>query len=66
MQRIPHPGGPVATNKAAALSKFLQRKLETSSGSLGLDPALVEAAVENAKATLHGNYPDDCLLVLLF
>lgn len=52
--RIPHPGGPVATNKAAALAKFLQRKLETSSGSLGLDPALVEAAVENAKATLHG------------
>ncbi|KAI5080561.1 hypothetical protein GOP47_0003744 [Adiantum capillus-veneris] len=52
--RIPHPGGPVTTNKAAALAKFLQRKLETSSGSLSLDPVLVEAAVENAKANLHG------------
>ncbi|KAH7351745.1 hypothetical protein KP509_19G012900 [Ceratopteris richardii] len=51
--RIPHPGGPVATNKAAALAKFLQRKLETS-GSVSLNPTLVEAAVENAKASLHG------------
>lgn len=52
--RIPHPGGPVATNKAAALAKFLQRKLEKSSGTASLDPVLVEAAVNNAKATLHG------------
>ncbi|MCO5601403.1 hypothetical protein L7F22_055523 [Adiantum nelumboides] len=52
--RKPHPGGAVATNKAAALAKFLQRKLEASPGSLSLDPLLVEAAVENAKANLRG------------
>eukprot|EP00249_Psilotum_nudum_P021290 c28052_g2_i2 orf=327-782(+) len=51
--RIAHPGGPVATNKAAALAKFLQRKNEKPSIGSSLDPALVEAAVRNANASLQ-------------
>ncbi|CAI7855241.1 unnamed protein product [Closterium sp. NIES-54] len=56
--RQAHPGGPLATNKAAALSRFLQRRLAASGeGSEGgergaLDPRLVEVAVRNAQATL--------------
>ncbi|CAI5518880.1 unnamed protein product [Closterium sp. Naga37s-1] len=56
--RQAHPGGPLATNKAAALSRFLQRRLAASGeGSKGgergaLDPRLVEVAVRNAQATL--------------
>ncbi|CAM6089042.1 unnamed protein product [Calypogeia fissa] len=46
--RLAHPGGPLATNKAAALAKFLKRKL-AQDGAASLDPALVERAVENAK-----------------
>lgn len=38
----------MATNKAAALAKFLKRKL-AEDGAASLDPALVERAVENAK-----------------
>jgi hypothetical protein len=37
------------------LAKFLQRKLETPSGTASLNPELVEAAVENAKAAVQGN-----------
>ncbi|CAI5458978.1 unnamed protein product [Closterium sp. Yama58-4] len=56
--RQAHPGGPLATNKAAALSRFLQRRLAASAeggegGERGaLDPRLVEVAVRNAQATL--------------
>ncbi|CAI5526264.1 unnamed protein product [Closterium sp. Naga37s-1] len=56
--RTAHPGGPLATNKAAALSRFLQRRLAASAeggegGERGaLDPRLVEVAVRNAQATL--------------
>eukprot|EP00249_Psilotum_nudum_P021289 c28052_g2_i1 orf=327-734(+) len=53
--RIAHPGGPVATNKAAALAKFLQRKNEKPSIGSSLDPALVEAAVRNANASLQAD-----------
>jgi len=49
--RLAHPGGALATNKAAALAKFLQRKLNEPGGAATLDPDLVERAVENAKAT---------------
>ena len=49
--RLAHPGGPLATNKAAALAKFLKRKLNEPGGAASLDPALVERAVDNAKAT---------------
>jgi hypothetical protein len=41
----------LATNKAAALAKFLKRKLNEPGGAASLDPALVERAVDNAKAT---------------
>lgn len=53
--RVAHPGGPVATNKAVALAKFLQRKLQEPSGSASLDPDLVERAVEDAKSSLHAD-----------
>jgi len=56
--RLAHPGGALATNKAAALAKFLQRKLNEPGGAATLDPDLVERAVENAKATaIAGQQP---------
>ncbi|CAK9229952.1 unnamed protein product [Sphagnum troendelagicum] len=51
--RLAHPGGPLATNKAVALGKFLKRKLSEPGGATSLDPALVEQAVNNAKATVE-------------
>ncbi|KAH9328378.1 hypothetical protein KI387_000486, partial [Taxus chinensis] len=51
--RLAHPGGPVATNKAVALAKFLQRKLQEPGGSASLDPNLVEKAVQDAKSALY-------------
>lgn len=44
-----HPGGAIKTNKAAALAKFLERKLQEPRGLESLDPDLIEVAVENAK-----------------
>lgn len=56
--RLAHPGGALATNKAAALAKFLKRKLNEPGGAATLDPDLVERAVENAKATaIAGQQP---------
>ncbi|BBN12932.1 hypothetical protein MPTK1_5g24080 [Marchantia polymorpha subsp. ruderalis] len=49
--RLAHPGGALATNKAAALAKFLKRKLEEPGGAATLNPSLVERAVQNAKIT---------------
>ncbi|KAL8162246.1 hypothetical protein V2J09_013735 [Rumex salicifolius] len=49
--RIPHPGGPVTTNKAVALAKFLERKLQEPGGLDSLNPDLVESAVRKAKET---------------
>ncbi|KAL2651967.1 hypothetical protein R1flu_020095 [Riccia fluitans] len=49
--RLAHPGGPLATNKAAALAKFLKRKLEEPGGAASLNPTLVERAVQNARVT---------------
>lgn len=46
----------MATNKAAALAKFLKRKLSEPGGAATLDPDLVERAVENAKATAIAGY----------
>jgi hypothetical protein len=48
--RLAHPGGPVVTNKAAALARFLKRKLQEPSGLADLNPELVERAVKAAKA----------------
>ncbi|XP_057958846.1 uncharacterized protein LOC131151603 [Malania oleifera] len=47
-----HPGGPVTTNKAAALAKFLERKLQDPSGLASLNPDLIELAVKNAKQSV--------------
>lgn len=43
------------TNKAAALAKFLDRKLQDTSGLSSLDPRLIELAVKNAKHTLQSS-----------
>ncbi|KAL8515602.1 hypothetical protein ACS0TY_014336 [Phlomoides rotata] len=51
--RLAHPGGPMKTNKAAALAKFLERKLQEPNGLASVDPKLVELAVKNAKQTVQ-------------
>ncbi|KAK9992317.1 hypothetical protein SO802_027302 [Lithocarpus litseifolius] len=50
--RLAHPGGPLRTNKAAALAKFLERKLQEPDGLASINPDLVEIAVQNAKRTV--------------
>ncbi|CAG7910939.1 unnamed protein product [Brassica rapa] len=50
--RLAHPGGPVKTNKAAALAKFLERKLQDPNGLSSIDPDLIELAVKNARDTV--------------
>ncbi|KAJ6819085.1 uncharacterized protein M6B38_405110 [Iris pallida] len=46
-------GGAMKTNKAAALAKFLERKLHQPGGLDSIDPDLLQLAVDNAKETLH-------------
>ncbi|CAK9158790.1 unnamed protein product [Ilex paraguariensis] len=53
--RLAHPGGPLKTNKAAALAKFLERKLQDPNGLASINPQLVELAVKNAKHTVHSS-----------
>ncbi|MCD7447000.1 hypothetical protein HAX54_020778, partial [Datura stramonium] len=53
--RLAHPGGPMKTNKAAALAKFLERKLQDPHGLSSLDPRLIELAVKNAKDTVQSS-----------
>lgn len=53
MCRLAHPGGPMKTNKAAALAKFLERKLQEPNGLASVDLKLVELAVKNAKQTVQ-------------
>uniref|UniRef100_A0A1D1YNW5 Uncharacterized protein n=1 Tax=Anthurium amnicola TaxID=1678845 RepID=A0A1D1YNW5_9ARAE len=53
--RLAHPGGPLATNKAAALAKFLERKLQQPGGLESIDPDLLEVAVKNAKETVKAS-----------
>lgn len=50
--RLAHPGGPLTTNKAAALAKFLERKLKEPDGLSSIDPDILELAVKNAKDTV--------------
>lgn len=50
--RLAHPGGPLKTNKAAALAKFLERKLQDPNGLSSIDPDLIELAVKNARDTV--------------
>lgn len=53
--RLAHPGGPLATNKAAALAKFLERKLKDPNGLASINPDLLELAVNNAKETVYAS-----------
>ncbi|XP_076916850.1 uncharacterized protein LOC143576700 [Bidens hawaiensis] len=53
--RLAHPGGPLKTNKAAALAKFLERKLQEPTGLSSINPKLVELAVKNAKDTVRAS-----------
>lgn len=53
--RLAHPGGPLTTNKAAALAKFLERKLQDPNGLGSINPQLVERAVQNAKRTVFAS-----------
>ncbi|KAM5569025.1 hypothetical protein ABKV19_016513 [Rosa sericea] len=53
--RLAHPGGPLTTNKAAALAKFLERKLQDPDGLGTMNPQLVERAVQNAKRTVFAS-----------
>ncbi|PKU66986.1 uncharacterized protein LOC110102404 isoform X2 [Dendrobium catenatum] len=55
LPRLAHPNGPIATNKAAALAKFLERKLHQSGGLNSIDPKLLELAVKNAKETVNAS-----------
>ncbi|XP_047069764.1 uncharacterized protein LOC124677859 isoform X2 [Lolium rigidum] len=50
-----HPGGPLTTNKAAALAKFLERKLQQPDGLESLNPDLINLAVKNAKETIKAS-----------
>ncbi|XP_047312129.1 uncharacterized protein LOC124915460 [Impatiens glandulifera] len=50
--RVAHAGGPLTTNKAAALAKFLERKLQDPNGLASLNPKLIEMAVKRAKNTV--------------
>eukprot|EP00271_Cylindrocystis_brebissonii_P019461 TRINITY_DN591_c0_g2_i1.p1 TRINITY_DN591_c0_g2~~TRINITY_DN591_c0_g2_i1.p1 ORF type:complete len:185 (+),score=42.83 TRINITY_DN591_c0_g2_i1:351-905(+) len=51
-KRLAHPGGPLATNKAAALARFLERKMASEESLSNLQPELVERAIKNAQASL--------------
>ncbi|KAI7737453.1 hypothetical protein M8C21_002851 [Ambrosia artemisiifolia] len=53
--RLAHPGGPMKTNKAAALAKFLERKMQEPTGLSSINPKLVELAVKNAKETVRAS-----------
>ncbi|XP_009352234.2 uncharacterized protein LOC103943634 [Pyrus x bretschneideri] len=53
--RLSHPGGPLTTNKAAALAKFLERKLQNPDGLDSINPHLLERAVQNAKRTVFAS-----------
>ena len=55
-----HPGGPLTTNKAAALAKFLERKLQQPDGLDSLNPDLVNLAVKNAMETIKASKGMDC------
>ncbi|GAB2223054.1 hypothetical protein Droror1_Dr00017189 [Drosera rotundifolia] len=57
--RMAHPGGPVTTNKAVALAKFLERKLQEPGGLDSLNPHLIEMAVKNAKQTVAASETSD-------
>lgn len=45
----------MTTNKAAALAKFLERKLQQPDGLSSINPDLLELAVKNAKETVKAS-----------
>jgi hypothetical protein len=55
-----HSGGPLTTNKAAVLAKFLERKLQQPDGLESLNPDLVNLAVKNAKETIKASKGTSC------
>lgn len=63
--RLAHPGGPLKTNKGAALAKFLERKLQDPTALASINPQLLELAVKNAKETIRGPCPFRCYLLNL-
>lgn len=64
--RLAHPGGPLATNKAAALAKFLERKLKDPNGLASINPDLLELAVNNAKQTVHASNTSNSIFVFIY
>ncbi|KAH7513332.1 hypothetical protein FEM48_Zijuj12G0188900 [Ziziphus jujuba var. spinosa] len=64
--RLAHPGGPLTTNKAAALAKFLERKLQEPNGLASLNPDLIELAVNNAKNTVFSSISSPFPLLFYF
>lgn len=69
MQRLAHPGGPLKTNKAAALAKFLHRKLHQDPNAFSsINPQILDLAVRNAKASVHSSsyfLPPFCISIFL-
>lgn len=45
----------MTTNKAAALAKFLERKLKEPDGLSSINPDILELAVKNAKDTVFSS-----------
>lgn len=45
----------MTTNKAVALAKFLERKLQEPGGLDSVKPELIELAVKNAKETVNAS-----------
>ena len=63
--RLAHPGGPLATNKAAALAKFLERKLKDPNGLASINPDILELAVNNAKETVYASNTSNSFSITL-
>ena len=56
----------MTTNKAVALAKFLERKLQDPNGLASINPDLLELAVKNAKDTVNAsNYSSLSLFFLV-
>ncbi|MBA0726581.1 hypothetical protein Golax_002402, partial [Gossypium laxum] len=49
---LAHPRGPLTTNKATVLAKFLERKLQDPKDVSSINPQLLELVVNKAKATI--------------
>ncbi|RID41783.1 hypothetical protein BRARA_J01715 [Brassica rapa] len=53
---LAHPGGPMKTNKEAALAKFLERKLQDPNVLSSIDPDLIELAVKNSRHIISSEW----------